>query len=492
MLLARRNYFSRTGLHGYWLLHSLQPCPELPGNMCLVSSCCFTVFLSGKQSSCTGLRYKDSAMNKLVYPAGWLFLFLLLAGNTAGQITERSLIINPQQVSRFYEQTGDSLFWFASGNRYMEKRKELKDILDTSFYYGLIARRYHGGELDQYMETYESDTVMRRQQDHLFTDAAIALYKDLQLGYAQSPWLGYDPVTEKLAQAEYTDLLNALSYARTAPQLEQLMTKLEPADPPYRLLRQELIRQVRMNHRDTVQRLLLSMNYYRRIHHFPFNQVIVVNLAAARLSYYESGKQVLNMKIVAGKYSTPTPRFSAWCDQAILYPYWYVPRSIVFNEYLPLIKKNPGWLDAKNMQVTDASGKVLNPYALNWASFHSGYFPYTIRQSTGCDNALGVIKFNINTPYGVYLHDTNNKSAFFSASRYYSHGCIRLEEPFKLGYHLLGHELDTAFLQSCFKKQAPVYERIKTPVPVFVVYMPVEAGSTGKLIYYKDVYRLLK
>ncbi len=144
------------------------------------------------------------------------------------------------------------------------------------------------------------------------------------------------------------------------------------------------------------------------------------------------------------------------------------------------------------MQVIDGSGKVIDHHRLNWSSFHTGYFPYTIRQSTGCDNALGVIKFNINTPYGVYLHDTNNKTAFLSASRYFSHGCIRLEEPIDLGNRVLSNKLDTAFLQSCFREQRPIYKPLSAPVPVFVVYMPVMTDAKGKIIYYKDVYRLLK
>lgn len=435
---------------------------------------------------------KIPCMNKFCYTAGIVFLCTLFTCHLAGQEGDRVSLFDPSLVDRFYERTGDSLFWYAIGDVFTEKRKQLKEAVDTFSYFGLIARRYHGAQLDQWMDNSEKDTVLLRKQDRVYTDAAIALFKDLQRGYIQSPWLMSDPVSDKLAAGDNTVLLFALSNARSGESLALLIQSMEPQDRFYRLLRQELFRQVRLHHRDTVQRLTLSLNYYRRVHHFAFTQLMVINLAAARLYYYEQGQQVLNMKTVVGKYSTQTPRFSAWCDQAILYPYWYVPRSIVFNEYLPIIKQNPSWLDAKNMQVTDAGGKVLNHHALNWSSFHSGYFPYTIRQSTGCDNALGVIKFNINTPYGVYLHDTNNKSAFFSASRYFSHGCIRLEEPFKLGFHLLGHELDTVFLQSCFKKQAPVYEQLPAAVPVFVVYMPVEASASGKLIYYKDTYRLLK
>jgi murein L,D-transpeptidase YcbB/YkuD len=54
------------------------------------------------------------------------------------------------------------------------------------------------------------------------------------------------------------------------------------------------------------------------------------------------------------------------------------------------------------------------------------------------------------------------------------------------------HALDTAFLQSCYRQQKPVYEKLNQPVPVFSVYMPAWPGPAGKMIYYKDVYRLLR
>jgi murein L,D-transpeptidase YcbB/YkuD len=144
------------------------------------------------------------------------------------------------------------------------------------------------------------------------------------------------------------------------------------------------------------------------------------------------------------------------------------------------------------MQIVDGSGKVVDHYKLNWTVFHSGYFPYTIRQSTGCDNALGVLKFHIVTPYGVYMHDTNNKTAFLSGLRFYSHGCIRLEEPLELGNKLLTQKLDTAYLQSCYKDQKPKPILLEKPVPVFSVYMQAVADTKGKIRYFKDIYRLMK
>ena len=115
-----------------------------------------------------------------------------------------------------------------------------------------------------------------------------------------------------------------------------------------------------------------------------------------------------------------------------------------------------------------------------------------VRQSTGCDNALGVIKFNLTSPFDVYMHDTNLKSAFQSSYRYYSHGCIRLEKPIELGNFLLHGRLDPLFLQSCLKDQKPVTVKPDKPVPVFVVYGMAGFDAMNNVIYYKDIYRLMK
>lgn len=79
--------------------------------------------------------------------------------------------------------------------------------------------------------------------------------------------------------------------------------------------------------------------------------------------------------------------FAAWAENIVLYPYWFVPLSIAVGEFLPKIKKDITWLDRQNMQVLDRAGNVVDPTQLPWADFTAAYFPYTIRQSTGCDNA---------------------------------------------------------------------------------------------------------
>jgi murein L,D-transpeptidase YcbB/YkuD len=399
-------------------------------------------------------------------------------------------LLYPSLVNRFYEMNGGKFFWIAPENEKL--REELFSVIDSASYAGLIAKKYHYVELKLYAATITADSIGMLKADRLYTDAAIAVFKDIFQGYKDSPWVEYDQLSNKYADSDNEYLLHRLLGIHSAGQLQQYADSLEPAHKDYAAIRRELKMQKEKNKTDTANLLSLSMNYYRWIHHFRFDRFIVINLAAARLQYYEKDSLILDMKTVVGKPSTPSPRFATLCDRVILYPYWYVPGSIIFNEYLPKIKSNPSWLDGHNMQVIDGSGRILDHHKLNWSSFHAGYFPYIIRQSTGCDNALGVIKFNIITPYGVYLHDTNNKTAFLSASRYYSHGCIRLEEPIGLGNRLLNGKLDTTFLKSCFKEQKPVPILLEKPVPVFAVYMPATVDANNKLRYYKDVYKLIK
>ena len=55
-------------------------------------------------------------------------------------------------------------------------------------------------------------------------------------------------------------------------------------------------------------------------------------------------------------------------------------------------------------------------------------------------NALGFIKFMFPNQHAVYLHDTPNRSLFNAQKRAFSHGCVRLDQPFRLGEFVLGPE----------------------------------------------------
>lgn len=420
-----------------------------------------------------------------------LFFFGEVKQYQIQESNERELFY-PLLVNKFYQQNQNRLFWFAASCESKELRQALINIIDSSVSYNLIAQLYHYKVLKENTKKIPSDSISLIKTDRIFTDAALACIKDIYGGYKITPWVTYDEISPVFTIKDDDYLLNCLSQIHSSIELIKFINLLQPQEREYNLLKQELKYQKQQNDKDKIQKLNISLNYFRWIHHFKFNKNIVVNIASAYLRYYEYDSVKLLMKVVVGKPSTPTPRFAAYCYQAIMYPYWNVPRSITLNELLPKFKKNPSTIDAMNMQVIDANGKIVNHYKLHWSLFNKQYFPYSLRQSTGCDNALGVIKFNIASPYGVYLHDTNNNTAFLSGYRYFSHGCIRIEQPIELGNHLLNNRLDTAFLQACYKDQKPIPLTLDTAVPVFVVYMPAEVYPSGKIIYYKDIYNLIK
>ena len=133
----------------------------------------------------------------------------------------------------------------------------------------------------------------------------------------------------------------------------------------------------------------------------------------------------------------------------------------------------------------------MDPYSINWHAFSTKYFPYLIRQSTGCDNSLGLLKLDFYSPFGVYLHDTPIKSSFMLNMRYFSHGCMRMEKPMELGHLVLKNNaiaIDTLEQKGCLRNQSPIIVPADVQMPVIVWYNPVGIDTTGRVTFYNDVY----
>jgi murein L,D-transpeptidase YcbB/YkuD len=265
---------------------------------------------------------------------------------------------------------------------------------------------------------------------------------------------------------------------------------------PDGVLRSTLIKELNTPLSTRAGQIQLSLNYFRWLNCICRKQtVIVVNIPAAYMKVYRSHKAILEMRMVVGKKSTPTPALTGMVNEVILYPYWHVPYSIATKEILPILKRNPGYINSGNYQVLNRSGNIVNPYAVNWKSLSQSYFPYLIRQSTGCDNALGLLKLNFYNPFSVYLHDTDKKNVFKYNKRYYSHGCMRMEKPMELGHLILKNNqiaIDTLEQKGCLRNQAPVMVPVDEKFPVIVWYNPAGVDSSGRVLFFEDVYNKFK
>lgn len=398
----------------------------------------------------------------------------------------------PRLVAHFYRQNNDKIFWLVNDEVHIGLRKELLHCIDDAYKAGLPVQKYHRNILTKYIKEIPYNIPVLLAADDLFTDAALMLCKDIYTGVDIHKWVSYDGISQRYVDADNDFLVKGLAAITDSCDLHQFIEGLEPQTKAYAVLKTELSDCRKDANMPRIKQLITTLNYHRWIWHFPLDSFIVVDIGSTTLQYYKKDSLILLMKIVTGAPDKRTPRFAAYCSQVTLYPYWNMPHSIAVNEWLPSIKRDPRTLSRFHMDVIDQKGRIISPAAINWSKMNRQYFPYRIRQQTGCLNPMGVLKFTLTSPYDVYMHDTNFKGVFLSKRRYRSHGCIRLEQPIDLANALLPTPVDSSFLKACFSDQTPRVLTIPAPVPVFVVYMTATVDPEGKLEYHDDVYHLLK
>ena len=208
----------------------------------------------------------------------------------------------------------------------------------------------------------------------------------------------------------------------------------------------------------------------------------------------ENEKLVLASRVIVGLPEKETPELSSAIECIVLYPYWSVPRSIAVKELLPLIKSDPHYITRHNFEVLDRAGNLLDPMQVNWKSFSVNNFPVRLRQREGADNALGLIKFQFDNPYGVYLHDTNARYLFTRKVRALSHGCIRAEKSLELAHYLVEYDegpVDAAAIDKFLSRHQRREISIRQHLPIYVRYFTADAAGIYDDIYQKDA-RLLE
>ncbi|GAB3949632.1 hypothetical protein GCM10028805_26210 [Spirosoma harenae] len=318
-----------------------------------------------------------------------------------------------------------------------------------------------------------------------------------QIIYGRAPHrMSYQGVRESIDTLRISQLARQFMVGSVGqePSWELLLDSLESHDFRYRQLTAYCMRCLiddYMADSLTLEQVQETLNTYRWLNRFRADKRILINIPSATLRVIDQqGNLLLSSRVIVGKPTTPTPLFSAHITGMVLYPYWNVPRSIALKELLPQIRRNPiPMLDALKLQVINNKGQVIDPETVNW-SIPIQSFPYRLRQSTGCDNALGLLKFNVTNPYDIYLHDTNARRLFGQKNRLLSHGCIRVEKPTELANLLLGHgRFTNDFLASCPPNARPRPLQLVKAVPIFVTYNVLDIDDAGAIQVYQDGYR---
>jgi len=193
--------------------------------------------------------------------------------------------------------------------------------------------------------------------------------------------------------------------------------------------------------------------------------------------------------VQVGKTYHQAPVFRDEMKYLVFNPTWTVPYSIATKEMLPRIKNDPTYFDTRDFDIKDRSGALVDPKSIDWSQLSRRKFPYTFVQRPGPRNALGRVKFIFPNQHSVYLHDTPSKSLFGRAERAFSHGCVRVENPFDLAEVLLGSEdWDQAKIQATLDTRQTKTVYLPEPVPVMLLYWTAEIGLEGDVHFYPDVY----
>ena len=213
---------------------------------------------------------------------------------------------------------------------------------------------------------------------------------------------------------------------------------------------------------------------------------ILVNIPEMRLDIYEGEKVALTMRTVVGKEDTPTPIFNDEMTHIVFSPYWNVPPTIAAEETLPSVMNDPGFLTRNNMEVVDTKGNQVDPGSVDLSNPSA----YRFRQRPGSGNSLGLVKFMFPNQFNVYLHDTPADSLFARATRSYSHGCVRLEQPVELAKYVLRDqpEWNSERIEEAMHAGTEKHVKLKESIPVYLGYWTARVRPDGMVQFRNDVY----
>jgi murein L,D-transpeptidase YcbB/YkuD len=217
---------------------------------------------------------------------------------------------------------------------------------------------------------------------------------------------------------------------------------------------------------------------------------VLVDIAGYRVRFYRDGRVIWQTRAVVGRPARMTPVFKSRITAIVTNPSWTVPPTILMQDILPAVKRDPDYLQEKNLRVLDRHGHVVDPASIDWSRYGDSGFPYTIREDPGPENALGRIKFMFPNKYAVYLHDTPSKELFRRARRSFSSGCIRIEDPYGFAGLLFDDEphWNRERVIAAVDSGKSLTIALRKPVVVILLYWTVDVDNHGTVFFKSDIY----
>ena len=241
-----------------------------------------------------------------------------------------------------------------------------------------------------------------------------------------------------------------------------------------------------------IAQLELNLERWRWLPHTLGSRYILVRIADFELDIVEDENIEMTMRVIVGKPYTRTPVFNSALTQLVFNPYWRIPRSIAAAEILPLVERDPDYLERNGIHALPVFGPRAmqrDPTEIDLDAVRKG--TSMLVQNPGYRNPLGRVKFVLPNPYNIYLHDTPAGELFGRRSRDFSHGCIRLERSADLASYLLKDHGDwpRSEIERVLDSGENVQVHLSKSVPVFLLYWTAWVDDEGRPQFREDIYK---
>lgn len=417
-----------------------------------------------------------------------LFIVVCFVASSFAQTPVKKIVAEVKADSlaqKFYSINHEPLYWLST-KKDIKRANEWLKAIEEAKESGLVSSKLMTGQIRTAMLPKNiRNKTSKPNTDKQITGVVLNFIKELQ---EVSVHFDYDEVSAPKPDSVY---IYQLMYSKDKGSVSQIVSKLDCQDPDYQVLKKFLKDSITDKNSLKYKSVVQSMNFLKYLSIYGQSEYIVANIPETEIRYYQNAKLKLQMKSVVGKKKNPTPTIASYITNIVTFPFWNVPFSIASKELLPKVQKDESYLERNNFKVVDATGNVIDDSDLKWDSYTETNFPYFFRESTGPNNSLGVLKFNMGNPFSIFMHDTNSKSGFTKEFRFLSHGCVHLEKPIELADLLTRGKVNIWELKTGQKNTESTILKLDQKIPVFIVYMPVVVKDE-KVTFLKDVYGLIQ
>jgi murein L,D-transpeptidase YcbB/YkuD len=300
--------------------------------------------------------------------------------------------------------------------------------------------------------------------------AVVALRRRLEVTADLDPAAGISPVFDAYVEAAVKRFQARHGLGQTGIVSSQTVAALNiPADLRLKQLETNLIR-LRSFAGDLGQRFVMA------------------NIPAASVETVENGVVFSHHVAGVGKIDRQSPVMQTKAIDINFNPYWTVPASIIRKDLIPKMQADANYLTDNHIRIFNKENQEVPSSSINWHSMDATNYKY--REDPGINNSLGVVRININNPYGVYMHDTPTKGVFGDDFRFVSSGCIRVQNVRDYVAWLLKDNpgWDRDKIDAAIRSGERIDVKLANPVPVYWVYVTAWATPDGLVQFRDDIY----